>query len=63
LRTTTRVLGGERWRLAMGLTLATTMASPQGAVTPATTSVGYDLPAAGILLEGIGHDPQRQTSM
>jgi len=47
----------------MGLTLATTMASPQGAVTPATTSVGYDLPAAGILLEGIGHDPQRQTSM
>ena len=43
----------------LGLALNLALLAPLAAAQPAPADMGYDLPAAGILLEGIGYDPQR----
>ncbi len=49
----------------LGLALGAALAAPQIQAQPEhagnPSSFGYDLPAAGILLEGIGYDKQRET--
>lgn len=47
--------------LAFGIVLTAPAAAAQPAAAERAASFGYDLPAAGILLEGIGYDPQRET--
>lgn len=46
--------------LAASLAMAAPLASAQPGHADHTADFGYDLPAAGILLEGIGYDPQRE---
>ena len=46
--------------LAASMALAAPLALAQHAHADSTKSFGYDLPAAGILLEGIGYDSQRE---
>jgi Cu-Zn family superoxide dismutase len=47
--------------LALSAALAAPLAHAQFNPGPRGASFGYDLPAAGILLEGIGYDKQRET--
>lgn len=47
--------------IAAALTLALLGASVEAQPGPNQAGFGYDLPAAGVLLEGIGYDPQRET--
>lgn len=47
--------------LALSTALATPFTHAQSDASHHSPSFGYDLPAAGILLEGIGYDKQRET--
>jgi sugar lactone lactonase YvrE len=47
--------------LALSALLAAPLSHAQPNPTHHSSSFGYDLPAAGILLEGIGYDKQRET--
>jgi sugar lactone lactonase YvrE len=52
------VIKRKTWT-TLGLALNLALVAPFAAAQPAPADVGYHLPAAGILLEGIGYDPQR----
>ena len=45
---------------ALALAAGLTLTAAQAAAGQGPAGFGYDLPAAGILLEGIGYDPQRE---
>ncbi len=49
------------WALALGLCTTTAALAQTGSALPRDGSAGYDLPAPGLLLEGIGVDASRQT--